>query len=875
MNRNEPRNKRRKGEVKGKATQAKPGASKVKSESDEAPRESREAFVFTDRSGKQHLLPPRGNSAGNSHAPLKRDHDSGRKPEQGGRKFPRGPGKPADRQPNGGTNAGAKPSFSFKARGEDSPAFRSPADRPRDRTNDRGRDGRGNRDSNRSSRGPHSDRGSSRGDRENSRGDRGSSRGGRGEPRSDRGGSRGERGASRRDRNDRGDRGSNRSRRPSAPHVPSESDFKLKARIDKNRKGFAFLQFESREYEDAFLSPFEAERFFHGDRVEAVVTEEGEVVEVRVIEHRFRELVGRYYRTGKNGMVVYERKKAREELLVVGDSKSAKTRDWVRAKVIYPEEENGRITCEILEAYGEELPASADIQMVSAEYNLVEEHSPEAVAEAESFKLDLADPHRVDLRHVPFITIDGETARDFDDAVYVERNRENGYTLWVAIADVSHYVRPGTTLDDEALSRGTSVYFPERAFHMLPRALSENLCSLRPDGPRLTMTAKIDYDRTGKKLRVEVMNSLIQSRRRATYNEIQKEADENVGVAGWEFRVHYDLYAILRKKKNERGSIDFDLPEAEVKVEPTGEPISIKNRPRLDAHRLIEEFMIAANESVTEWALEREWPFVYRVHDEPSAGAMAKFADLCKHHGVPFVVDKDNLGEALNEVVKSLEGNPAQILLNMALLRSMAQAHYSSAHGIHFGLASQAYTHFTSPIRRYPDLVVHRMLKLALDYEREKKILEDDEREEIEKKLAEITEHCSYRERIASDAERESIKLKQTRIMLKEIGNEFPAKVNGMLEAGMFATLEDPFVEGFIATEAMAGDSFSFNVERQVFVGRRSKKTFKIGDSIRVRVDNVDLDLRRIDLGLVADDSDRVPTVAETMKELLKADDES
>lgn len=637
--------------------------------------------------------------------------------------------------------------------------------------------------------------------------------------------------------------------------------FKLKARIDKNRKGFGFLQFESREYEDAFLNPHEAERFFHGDRVEATVTPRGEVVDVRVLEHRFRELVGRYYPAGKSGMVVYERKKAREELTTVGDSRGARSRDWVRAKVIYPEEEFGRVTCEVLEVYGQELPARADIQMVSAEYSLVEEHSAEAVAEAESFTLDLNDPHRTDLRHVPFITIDGETARDFDDAVYVERTAGGGFTLWVAIADVSHYVRPGTALDDEALSRGTSVYFPERAFHMLPRALSENLCSLRPDGPRLTMTSKIEYDRQGKKIGVEVMNSLIHSRRRATYNEIQAEADANAGDPDWEFRAHYDLYAILRRSRNERGSIDFDLPEAEVRVDPDGEPISIKNRPRKDAHRLIEEFMIAANESVTEWALARKWPFVYRVHEEPARQAMLRFQELCANYGVSFAYNEKNLPEQLNKVVKEIEGNPAATLLNTALLRSMAQAHYSSVYGEHFGLASRAYTHFTSPIRRYPDLVVHRMLKLALEHERAKRKLPESEREEIETELAEITEHCSYRERIAADAERESIKLKQTRIMLKEVGNEFDAKIGGMNENGMFAAISDPFVEGFISQDSMSDDFYTFNEDRMVFVGKRSKKTYKVGDAVRVRVDLVDIDLRRIDLAVISAETNRAKPV--------------
>lgn len=626
---------------------------------------------------------------------------------------------------------------------------------------------------------------------------------------------------------------------------------RLKATVDKNRKGFAFLLFENkREYEDAFLNPREAERFFHGDRVEAVINEDGEVMELTVIAHRFRELVGRYYPAGKNGMVVYERKRAREEIQVEGSSKGAKSRDWVRAKIHFQEEGFRNFTAEILEVYGPELPPSADIQMVAAEYNLIEEHSEAAVEEAKAFTLDTNDPDRVDLQHVPFITIDGETARDFDDAIYVERERD-GHILWVAIADVSHYVTEGTALNDEAHSRGTSVYFPERAFHMLPRELSENLCSLKPREPRLTMVAKMHYDKQGRRTSTEVMNAVIFSQRRATYTEIQAEWEANGENSKWEYAPHFELYQKIRKSRADRGSIDFDLPEAEVRVQPTGEPISIKNRPRLDAHRLIEEFMIAANEAVTEYALERKWPYVYRVHEEPAFKALDKFQDLCANSGVNFVLNRNDIAGSLNEFIRSLDGNPAQTLLNMALLRSMPQAMYSHVYGVHFGLASEGYTHFTSPIRRYPDLIVHRILKEILKYEKAKKKLSDSEREEWEEKLAEITEHCSYRERIASDAERESIKLKQVRIMLPEVGNEFQGKINGMMDAGMFIVLQDPFVEGLVNKESMTDDFYEFNEERMQYVGKRKKRIYRIGDPVWIRVERVDIDLRTIDFTLI------------------------
>lgn len=629
----------------------------------------------------------------------------------------------------------------------------------------------------------------------------------------------------------------------------------LKATVDKNRKGFGFLIFANRKFEDAFLPPRLAENLFHGDRVEVSLDPEGEILEIQVLEHRFREVVGKYtpHPSGadeRGGWVVYERKRAREEIYVPRVSKGAKADDWVRAKLEFHESGPYPVTAEVTEVFGATLPASADLGMVAAEYNLVEEHSPAAEAEARAFKLEI-DSRREDLRQVPFITIDGETARDFDDAVYVERKGSN-FLLWVAIADVSHYVKPGTALDQEAFSRATSVYFPERAFHMLPRALSENLCSLRPHEPRLAMTARIELDRKGKIISTELMDSVIESKRRATYNEIQTEWEQNQNNPKWEFAPHFELYQILRRMRSDRGSLDFDFPEAELKVTPDGEVESLTKRGRFDAHRLIEHFMITANEAVTEWALAREWPFIYRVHEEPAEQALDRFQELAATMGVKVTFSGESLPEMLSDLIRRLENHPAQALLNMALLRSMKQAVYSATHGIHFGLASEAYTHFTSPIRRYPDLIVHRMLRHALHVEKGwLKRPGQSELEKLEDELHDAAEHCSYRERIATEAERESIKLKQVRLMTRYLGEEFDAKVIGMVESGLFVEIGEPFVEGMISVESMTDDFYQFNEERMVFYGRRKRRTFQIGDAVKVRLLRADIDRRQIDFGLL------------------------
>jgi ribonuclease R len=577
------------------------------------------------------------------------------------------------------------------------------------------------------------------------------------------------------------------------------------------------------------------------------------------------------------GWVIYERKRAREEVYIPDPAK-ANAGDWMRVRLEFHESGPYAVSGVVSEVYGPELPPSADIGMVAAEFNLIEEHSKEAEAEARAMKLEVPGKDlegREDLRGVPFITIDGETARDFDDAVYVERDKSD-YILWVAIADVSHYVTEDSALDREARSRGTSVYFPERAFHMLPRALSENLCSLKPHEPRLSMVAKMRYDRHGNRLSTELYEAVIQSHRRATYNQIQAEWEANKENKDWDYRAHFELYQEIRKKRSARGSIDFDFPEAEIRVEPTGEVISIRQRARFDAHRLIEEFMIAANEAVTEWMMNLGWPFVYRVHEEPAMQSLVRFQELAANAGVHFILDTSAAAspDVMADVVRRLEGHPAQDMLSMALLRSMKQAVYSSVHSIHFGLASPGYTHFTSPIRRYPDLVVHRLLRWALRVTR--KILpplKEKDREQLDVELTDITEHCSYRERIASDAERESIKLKQVRMMTKHVGDEFEGKVIGMLEAGMFVQLSDPYCEGMVNKDLLLDDLYEFDEDRMMFVGRRKKRMFKMSDVLKIRVLKADIDRRQIDFGLIEFEGQEAPSPKRQQKHRKEAEE--
>lgn len=638
----------------------------------------------------------------------------------------------------------------------------------------------------------------------------------------------------------------------------------LRARVDKTKKGSAFLIFDDRKMEDLYVNRRDAFPFFHGDLLEVHLSPYGELLDFKIIDHRFREITGRYYPQGSfsrektnrkdrtmedfspqsrhGGWVVYERKHAREEIYTQRYVEDAKPGDFVRAKLFFHERGLRNVTCEVIQVYGDVLPPSADIDLIAGEFNLTEFHSTEADAEAREIPQEIPKEekqNREDLTSLPFITIDGITARDFDDAIYVERGK-NSFILWVAIADVSHYVVPGTALDDEAYTRGTSVYFPEKAFHMLPTPLSEGICSLKPKVERLAMVARIEIGPNGNKINTDVFNAVIESKRRATYEEIEQEYKENKDNPEWEFAAHYGLYQVLRAHRSASGALDFDLPEANIICGDDGEPTQIVVRERLESHRLIEMFMVTANEAVTEWAMKRKSPFIYRVHEKPDEEKLEEFKRLCGTVGIQIPDDGLTTPKGLSKALKKLESHPGKAMLHMALLRSMKQAHYTDEHGIHFGLASDAYTHFTSPIRRYPDLIVHRTLKGLIDSSQKAKNTD----------YAQIAQHCSDRERIATEAERESIRIKQVRYMLKHLGEVFDATIIGIIEKGLFAQISDPYVEGMISRDSMDDDYYQFNEERMIFYGTRKKRTFQIGQKIRVQVTRADLDRRQIDFQL-------------------------
>jgi ribonuclease R len=421
--------------------------------------------------------------------------------------------------------------------------------------------------------------------------------------------------------------------------------------------------------------------------------------------------------------------------------------------------------------------------------------------------------------------------------------------LYVSISDVSHYVKEGAALDEEAYLRGTSVYFPDRAIPMFPPELSNEICSLHPKVDRLTLTVELKYDANGEREGVRFYPSVIQSNERLTYTIVKKILlDEDAELKRRSrpilpsLELMADLSQKLRQRRVERGALDFDLPEPEIILNLQGETEDIIRAERNLAHQIIEEFMIAANEAVARFIEESGSPFIYRIHEPPRGEAIDEFRRFISHLGYKMRKDSDHSPKELQKVLLKVKGRPEEKVVNNVLLRSMKWAKYSAQNQGHFGLASEAYTHFTSPIRRYPDLIVHRLLKKVL-FKQERKILEDE--------LVKKADHLSRRERVAMEAEREILDRYRIRFMKEKVGEVFEGVISGVTAFGFFVELKDIFVEGLVRVTSLYDDYYHYHEKRYCLVGERTHKTFKIGDGVRVRVDRVDVERRHIDFGLV------------------------
>lgn len=646
-----------------------------------------------------------------------------------------------------------------------------------------------------------------------------------------------------------------------------DNDATVHAVISVHRDGYGFVPQEGGE--DIFVPAKSIGGALHGDKV-SVRTEksrfgrgkqEGRVV--AVLERANSRIVGRLEENRRGAILVPEDIRIGTFFAIPANAKQGAVdgQQVVVEVTTWPvggRPPEGRV----IEVLGWPDNPEVEVQTVIRRFDLPDRFEEATLEEAEAIpantgKDDLSG--RVDLRKIPTVTIDGETAKDFDDAVSV-RTEGDGWRLWVSIADVSHYVKPGSSLDSEAYIRGTSVYFPDRCIPMLPERLSNGICSLNPQVDRLTMTAEMLFDSKGKMLESSFYPSVINSNARLTYTLVRqvivdgddKELGNNVSLAPMLMQMK-ELALVLMEMRRNRGSIDFDLPEPEIIIGLTGQTEAIVKSERNLAHQLIEEFMLAANEAVALFVSSQELPFVYRIHEPPDPGKLADFRDFILPFGFTLATDGENISpKSMQQLISEAEGKPEERMINYGLLRCMKQARYSPANLGHFGLASACYTHFTSPIRRYPDLMVHRFLRLALsksDNSLNKRDVRELER--LSATLAENSEHCSKRERIAMEAERDIVELKKLQFMQGKLGQEFEGFIAGVAGFGLFVELTEVFVEGLIHISTLVDDIYSFQEKEHSLTGRRGK-IFRIGDMVKVRVVAVNPQARRIEFVLVS-----------------------
>ena len=648
----------------------------------------------------------------------------------------------------------------------------------------------------------------------------------------------------------------------------------LHCKVQGHRDGYGFA-IPLGEGEDVYLSARQMNFAFDGDEVLVTITgldrrgrQEGKVVEV--LNRANRSIVGRYQEESGIGFVIPDNGRITQQILIPPNAKGkARSGQIVTAEITdYPTRQLGA-KGQISEILGDHLDPGLEIDVAIRSHDIPWEWPDEVVDEAgrlEAEPLEEDKQQRVDLRKLPFVTIDGEDARDFDDAVYCEKRRLGGWRLWVAIADVSHYVRPGSALDQEAAKRGNSVYFPERVVPMLPEALSNGLCSLKPAVDRLAMVCEMELDRAGKPTKSTFYEAIIHSHARLTYTQVGEVLENGSHPDVDKPRLRdlkrlHDLYQVLRAARDKRGAIDFETVETRIIFDEQRKIESIVPVVRNDAHKLIEECMLCANVATAEFFEANGLPILYRVHEGPTEEKLENLRKFLGELGLDLAGGPKPTPLHYQQILQQIgEREDAHVIQTM-LLRSLRQAVYQPENGGHFGLHYPAYAHFTSPIRRYPDLLVHRGIRhLIRSKIKAKSVRRIRGAQPIPVKqifpydihtMAVHGEHCSMSERRADDATREVQAWLKCEYLQDHVGDEFNGVISAVTSFGLFVELENIYIEGLVHITALPGDYYNFDASHQRLTGERSGRSFQLGGRVRVQVARVDLDDKKIDLELV------------------------
>ena len=634
-------------------------------------------------------------------------------------------------------------------------------------------------------------------------------------------------------------------------------EFALVGIFSGHAKGFGFVTIEGRE-QDVFIPADKTKGAMDGDKVQIVIEGEArgkraEGAVLRILEHANKTVIGFYQKNKNFGFVLPDNQKLGQDIFIPqGKDMGAVTGHKVIVRITDFGDDRKKPEGVITEILGHVNDPGVDILSIIKAYGLPEGFPDEVMVQVAGIPDEVEEEekkNRLDLRHLQTVTIDGEDAKDLDDAISISKGNDDHYTLGVHIADVSHYVTENSPLDKEALKRGTSVYLVDRVIPMLPHKLSNGICSLNAGTDRLALSCLMEIDGKGNVIGHRIAETLIQVDRRMTYtavNAIVTDRDPDVMEEYGDFVPMFDLMKeladILRERRKKRGSIDFDFPESKIILDEKGRPVDIKPYERNAATKIIEDFMLMANETIAEDYFWQELPFLYRTHDYPDPEKMKRLGTFINNFGYTIRTQNGEVHpKELQKLLDKIEGTPEEALISRLTLRSMKQAKYTTVCTGHFGLAANYYTHFTSPIRRYPDLQIHRIIKENL-----RRGVSDRRFAHYDSILPEVAVQCSSMERRADEAERETDKLKKCEYMSKRIGKEYDGVISGVTNWGLYVELPNT-VEGLIRVNDLTGDYFVFDEEHMELVGEMTRKSYKLGQKIRVQVADTDKLTRTID----------------------------